>query len=628
MIRINSISLKGPKGNYKVNFSSGLNFISGPMATGKSTILEMINYCFGSKSHKDYIEVRRNCTEAILDVNFGEKRILIERSLFDFRVPIKIFEWDEKNEKFSNLFKLFNVLGPKDENSLSNYLLAQLGWPVIKVHGQPLSYRDVFKYCYVSQEQMGTENLLGERSGVQGFKRKPTFEFILEFLNNFTHELKEEKKQREEELNKFHIQKKAILDFLEATNSLRGHEINLKSEKLKSNISFLADKITNLREKGVVNESKSEKLEFEFHNIRKLIIEFQDKIQENINFLSKLKLLRNQYNSELEKVNFIIASHGVLEKVDFIKCPACMAPITDTDDHICYLCGDPLTELSVDEIKAYNGEKLRLSRKATELAEFIEDKVNSEKELKYKLSMLISRKNQISDKLTLSRKNYVSPILEELELLNQEYGELVAELKSLDELRKISDEMNLVSEEVSRKEYELEELKKRIKASESERKEKDILLSELSRIFSYTLKSFEFPKLVNSYIDSKSYLPYVRGIRYNQLGSGGASTLIHLAYMLAITLISSREKLAHPGVLIFDTIGKNLGGSGQLEDVDFKDELILKNIVKTMLDICSKYHNIQIIVTNNGYPANLPSENLVVQFGGDEDGKLQYGLIV
>jgi hypothetical protein len=629
MIKLNSLTLTGPKENFNVDFTYGLNFISGPMATGKSTILEMINYCFGSKSHKDYIEVRSKCTEAILDVTINSKNILIERILFDFRAPVKVYEWSDELNKHSNLFKLFSAVGLQDDNSLSQYLLAQLGWPPILVHGHPLSFRDVYKYCYVSQDQMGTENLLSENSGVQGVRRKPTLEFILEFLDNFTHELKEEKKQRENELTKFHLQRKAIIDFLEATKSLKGHEVTSKSQELENNILLLKEKITDLRSKGVVHEPESEKLELELQNDRKLILEIQGSLKENDNFLSKLKLLRNQYNSEYEKINFIIESHGVLEKIDFVNCPACMKPLNPTNEHTCYLCGDPLTELSIEELQAYKGEKRRLNNKTKQIAEFIGEKERKSRDSQSQLLTLIAKKNQISDKLVMLRKNYVSPILEELELLNQNYGQLVAERKSLNDLRRVTDEFSIISDEVSRKEHELSELRKRIINAESERKEKDYLLDELSKIFGYILEQFRFPKLSGAYIHPKSYLPYVRGSKYNQLGSGGASTLIHIAYMLSIAILSLKEGLAHPGLIIFDTIGKNLGASSSQEgDVEFKDELILRNVVDSMLEICRRYKNLQIIVTNNGAPLNLPKENLVIEFGGNEDSDLPYGLII
>ena len=50
---IHYLTLIGYRKNYKVTFKKGLNLITGPISTGKSSILEFINYALGSKEHKD-----------------------------------------------------------------------------------------------------------------------------------------------------------------------------------------------------------------------------------------------------------------------------------------------------------------------------------------------------------------------------------------------------------------------------------------------------------------------------------------------------------------------------------------------------------------------------------------------
>lgn len=61
------LTLIGIRKNYEVKFKNGLNIISGPMSTGKSSIAEMINYAFGSQKHNMYIEMRKSCKEVELD---------------------------------------------------------------------------------------------------------------------------------------------------------------------------------------------------------------------------------------------------------------------------------------------------------------------------------------------------------------------------------------------------------------------------------------------------------------------------------------------------------------------------------------------------------------------------------
>lgn len=67
-IKFNKLLLSGDNESYEVNFKDGLNLITGPISTGKSTILELIDYCLGKKNHKDYQEVKRTCKYVSLDL--------------------------------------------------------------------------------------------------------------------------------------------------------------------------------------------------------------------------------------------------------------------------------------------------------------------------------------------------------------------------------------------------------------------------------------------------------------------------------------------------------------------------------------------------------------------------------
>ena len=43
----------------------------------------------------------------------------------------------------------------------------------------PFSFRDLYKYCYIGQTKIDSEDLLNEKIYAVGFKRKPTLEIIM-----------------------------------------------------------------------------------------------------------------------------------------------------------------------------------------------------------------------------------------------------------------------------------------------------------------------------------------------------------------------------------------------------------------------------------------------------------------
>ncbi|KLU65773.1 chromosome segregation protein [Desulfosporosinus acididurans] len=88
------LTLVGNRKNYIVKFKDGLNYISGPTSTGKTSILEMIDYALGSKGHKDYIEIGANSTDVELELKIGLEQYKIRRKLFNFKAPIILEQWD------------------------------------------------------------------------------------------------------------------------------------------------------------------------------------------------------------------------------------------------------------------------------------------------------------------------------------------------------------------------------------------------------------------------------------------------------------------------------------------------------------------------------------------------------
>ena len=77
-------------------------------------------------------------------------------------VSNKIYKWNEEEESFNDDFDFFIVTLPKEENSLARFLQNELEIPEMKLSGQTFSFRDLFKYCYVSQTNIDSENILVE----------------------------------------------------------------------------------------------------------------------------------------------------------------------------------------------------------------------------------------------------------------------------------------------------------------------------------------------------------------------------------------------------------------------------------------------------------------------------------
>ncbi|MTI47847.1 MAG: hypothetical protein FH761_08400 [Firmicutes bacterium] len=195
-IKLLRLTLVGTRKNYEVEFRSGLNYISGPTSTGKTSILEMINYGLGSKKHKDYIEIGESCSKLELELLIGEKRLKIERHLFDFNKKVKVYEWNEKENEYKIDFMLLEIDKSSNPNSLSAYLLEEINLLNIKIVNQHFSFRDLFKYSYLKQTEIDNENIMVEKIWQYNMKRKPTLEIIFNIYDKLLQDLKDNLKNK------------------------------------------------------------------------------------------------------------------------------------------------------------------------------------------------------------------------------------------------------------------------------------------------------------------------------------------------------------------------------------------------------------------------------------------------
>lgn len=163
-LKIESLALIGTRKNYVINFHDGFNLISGHTSTGKTSILEMIDYALGARSHKSYIEIGSSCTHVELTVILGDERFRIRRELFNFKAPVVVEDWREDKQKYL-FYNRYEIDIPSNPKSLSAFLVEKLGLANITISGQVFSFRDLFKYCYIKQTEIDNEDILNEKVG-------------------------------------------------------------------------------------------------------------------------------------------------------------------------------------------------------------------------------------------------------------------------------------------------------------------------------------------------------------------------------------------------------------------------------------------------------------------------------
>ncbi|ENI8232138.1 AAA family ATPase [Listeria monocytogenes] len=603
--------------NYGFNFKKGLNFISGPTSTGKTIIFELIDYALGAKQHKSYIEVGQKCTDIELEIILDNTTYKIKRRLFDYKLPVLIEILDEANQKFLE-YGIFDVENSNNEKSLSSFLLSKLGLSGVKIASQNLSFRDLFKYSYLKQIEIDNEDILSSESNpVLNNKRKSTFEIIFNFYDQLLGELKAKLKESQEELKNETLRYEGIETFLKTSNienfesvKLRRNEINQQIIELKE---LLGDK-SNHKSEGISNPKVQElnaSVRLKKINLKKHYDELNDKDE----YIGKLRLLSNQYESDIAKLDATIMGIKGINKYEFLICPNCMKPLeTHQNGANCHLCGDNMDDI-VENTLILKTEKKNTVKKRNELEKHISYKVTEKFELQKVIKNLnddINSDERILEELT---EEYVNPFIEEISLINMALGRYYKELDGLENSLRFIKELNRLTLLLSDKEKEVNRLKEQIKGK-ANLNDKSSTLDMLSTRFSSILKEFQFPKLEKAYVNPKDYLPYVRERKYNSLGSLGAVTLITMAYYLSIFVETEEDIYNHLNLLMIDTPRKNLGTSSQNEE--FQDEEIYNSVIKYFISLDkTSSEEMQLLIINNGYPDFLPKKDIIVEFSSD-----------
>lgn len=626
-IRLVELSLEGNRKNYSVKFHKGFNYISGNTSTGKTSIFEMIDYALGSKEHKSYIEIGNSCTRVSLILYIGDELFKIQRPLFDFKAQIIVESWDENSQKYL-FYNNYEIDSPKNKRSFAAFFIEKIGLADITIKGQTLSSRDVLKYCYLKQTEIDNEDILGEKHWEQNFKRKAVFEILFNIFDEGLEETKKSIEERKKELVALETKLEGVQDFVSGLDIKDISECYNYTKQLQEEINYAQSEINRLKTDNFVDTDESLSLKNEINLLREKIQKIHELKLEQSQYINKLTMLINQYISEINKKELAIQGYIAFNEYEFAFCPNCLKPLNKTKDiSCCCLCGSEKND-NANEILILKKEIKTLNRKKNELCKHICSEnsrlVTLEKELN-ESENLLKEKEFLLNHLTA---NYVNPNIERIEQLNYQIGTKYHLIQNAEKNLLMFEEIDRQKKIISDKKESLLALKNNLKVYNDSTTDKDDLFRELSQIFSNVLKNFKYPKLSTAYIDKDNYLPYVRGRKYDDIGSSGGVTIITMAYYISVMILGISKEFYHPGLLMIDSPRKNLGADNKDVGFEFKDEEIFNSIIRTMYSIAeSNKDQMQLIIINNGYPEFVPKECIIAEFDSDGRNGLKKGLI-
>lgn len=620
-LKVNFLVLVGTQKNYVVPFDTGLNIIYGDSDTGKSSILNLIDFCLGAKEIHHYDEIFYRGRYCLLEVNLKGVTYTIKRDIFDLRSYIEVYhcKYNEIDDAFPKYYSPPSAPQTAPDGPYSAFLLDAMNIPVVKIKEAPtkentrsttLSFRDIFKYCYLDQDSIGSKKLFGDNYYLLS-RLKETFKFMYNVLDNQITELDIKISELAGEKNNLESKNKSVASFLKETEVESLTDLKTRKELLDNELSEVQHAIKEIDAVIVHGSPQLNHLRITVNGEETKLRELQERLNARQQEIKQNIALRNEYANDVRKMNATIEAITKLPKMQDknLDCPVCDSVV-------------PITKLKVQFIdsspESIKGELNALRRRMRDLniiyEGLISEQAHEEQELKKKVEEL----NEMKVLLDQQTVEIVSPYLSQRDALSYKAGTVQSDIKNIQHFYKIRLQQSINDAAIVEIERNLTELRQSLAQLKENAPSLTNIFTELGRSLTEILNFVRIKNVFNISVSARTYLPIIRNREYETITSGGVRTISSFAYYLSLMIYATEHPVNYPSFLMVDTIAKYLG---KTKDKDLAETNVADDVAEGMTD-GSKYENIykylltlqkfkdsfQLIVVDNDIPEALSEE--------------------
>jgi len=590
------------KEDAEVIFTKGLNVVHGPSNTGKSFIFQCIDYAFGASKIKSIPESK------------GYSKLYVEIRSIDDNTPITILRFLDNNDIFYFMCKIDDINDmqrgkklkakhdPDGEDNISRFLLKQIGifdniYLVTNKNGvkKTLGFRAIAHLSIISETDIISEEKspVVETQNTQQTYSKSAFRYLLTNQDDVACK----------EIEKVEIRKAkndAKIDYIR--NEII--DLNQEREKLIEEKNDFDDDINDLdyyRDKIIEIECDIQKKRQAIHDTNTVNNKLNLQKNKTQIMLDKFQLLKKQYLSDIERLEFLSTGGTILSQIPMQKCPLC-------ESEIPHMLEESNT---VDIFKCSNDEKVKIQISLSELEVSIND---LNKELQSINEMLLEGEDKA--------KEYEVAIKQ---ISTKDLKPIKSIMKTLIEQAKVNNKILNINSIIERKSGEVivfEESKKVKEDSVTdglviEQKIYDDLCDEIKN----SLISCGYINVENVTFDVKTQDIVIDGV--HRLANGKGFRAFFYAVFSA-SLISYLQKIEHlfSQVLVLDsplTTLKESEISEAIED-DFVDSTLQNGLFKFFAE---NFTDKQVIIIDNKQPpvSLMGKYNDIVFTKGSSEGR-------
>ena len=638
MIHLNRLRLTGPRRAYEVDFDArddNVAIIAGPIHTGKTTILQIVDYLLGDDEHPTHPELARSVRSAALELTVRGQRWTIERPLFSVE-QVAYLRPGGLDDVGPLQRKIIDP--PGDEDALSAWLLASIGLPGLRLRvtednpnssAHVLSFRDVMWLVFLPSKRLDNEALLHEGHDQKHYKLRQVIELLFDVHDHRLAQLLDQQ-QRVRGERRDAQQEVANLEVFLAEEELPALEtVRARLRAVDDQVTELDTRIAEISRRAAATTEFADTLRSKYAAARAASARGAARLRDRETLLERLMPLRGQYAEDQRKLAFYGEASRLFDPLHIQHCPACLERLSHPpaiEDGRCTLCGEAPTadpEPGLDRKQ----ERRALASRIRDLDAYTRQVSDQLRDAEVVLGELQRREAQLAADLDARTASQLSPFVAERENLLRDRARLQGEGGDLRRALRWYEALERRNAHVVQLTATLTDLRDQLEALRNEQPDRQAVVQELSERFAALLVEWGFPKVEDPqapFLD-QSFVPHVRGRGYRGIGSDGALTLIALAWTLAIFEMAVERGAPHPGFLMLDSPQKNLAPkTGQAVD-EYMDPAIVERFYEHVREWAAGHPQAQLVIVDHEPPPRS-EDQVVVRYTRRADIP-PYGLI-
>ncbi len=575
-----------------VEFDAGLNIIYGESNTGKSLIVDCIDYMFGATEHRFEPKLDLKEIRMLLDVDGNSLTMARKIDSNDVEVSSLVLEIDSDTYKTGNAKKNINsvwlhLMGIKDEVKIIQTMTGK---------SQRLTLRTFYHTLLIDEQRVQTVNSVLS-SGI-GYNKKvsvPVLSSLLYFAtgNNYLpDEVGKNSATRKE-------RKDAVKKFVDRSMSKLAEkkisELQNLSKESPVEIQQKMDQVLNAigAAEGALEEATSQS-----RTLADRIIEIDNQIAECRVLKNRNASLQTQYDSDIRRITFIV--EGDIHSEDIPKldhCPFCNGELPKGKEESC--------------MAAAVAEVTKIEAQIRDLRSVQESIAEEMRELASARSALVEQRRQIDTRIRAELRPQISDLRSHL----ADYTLALNQYKAKELIESFSDV--LVSElKVTEEEESL------VVNVNVPQKFNDVFKDKLNTILRNLLGDCNYQNFTGARFDSNDYDVVVNGHLKKSQGKGFRAFLNTILAIAVQNCLAEYDKY-QPGLLVVDSPILSLK-----EKEDHIGEEHTSETMKTGLFnyLLTHQGTRQTIIIENEIPSLDYSSAHLEEFTKDEN-RGRYGLI-